>query len=149
MKRIFSTHAAFLVFVILCAIALNWSAIQSSATLYNLIVILPSGILVIVAALYLIFSQILCQSNVKEEVDEDKKSSLLGDVILLVAFAIFCFCLVKVGFDIATFLFVWFGIIMGGERNWWRPPVFSALFTLFLIKGFGSLFPFPMPLLVF
>lgn len=38
--------------------------------------------------------------------------------------------------------------ILIGERRLWAPPLFAAACTFLMVKFFGSLFPFPMPLLV-
>ena len=52
-------------------------------------------------------------------------------------------------FDVATFVFVWAGVVMSGGRGLWQPPLYAAVFTVVLVKGFGSLFPYPMLTLVF
>lgn len=153
MKRISSTQLLFLVIVSAVAIILNYNALRASPTLYNLIVVLPSGILVIGLALaILIHTLFRGQDTTAEESPQEKakqRKTLLGDIVLLSLFAVFCAALTKVGFDVATFLFVWFGILLGGAKNWVVPPIYAAVFTFVLIKTFGQLFPFPMPLMVF
>lgn len=141
MRRISFSHLTLLVIVSAIAVYLNWSAIKASTSLFNLIIVVPSGILVLGLALFVFLSN-------KSDVDSDVKA-LIGDVTLLAIFAIFCISLTTVGFDIATFLFVWLSIIIGGSKNWFVPPLYSAIFTFLLVKGFGSLFPFPLPLMVF
>ncbi|MEZ2721878.1 tripartite tricarboxylate transporter TctB family protein [Paenalcaligenes hominis] len=148
MRRISTSHLIFLVLISVTALYLNWSAVRASATLFNLIIMVPSGILVLALAAF-IFIKSKEQSTDDENQKKSQQRALIGDLTLLALFAIFCFCLTTIGFDVATFLFVWFGILLGGEKNWVVPPLFSAIFTLALIKGFGALFPFPMPLLVF
>lgn len=75
-------------------------------------------------------------------------TAIWGDILLLAGFAAFCYALTHIGFDLATFLFVWGGVVMSGGRGWWQPPVFAAIFTALLVYGFGSLFPYPMLTLV-
>ncbi len=149
MRRISTSHLVFLVLVSACAVFLNWSAVRASATLFNLIIIVPSGILVLALAAFIFFSAKKSPA-LKDRTDSQKKDNraLIGDLLLLALFAVFCLSLTTVGFDVATFLFVWLGILLGGARSWLVPPIYSALFTFALTKGFGSLFPFPMPLMV-
>ena len=71
-----------------------------------------------------------------------------ADLLLLAGFAVFCYALTHVGFDVATFAFVWAGVVMSGGKGLWQPPLFAALFTLLLVKTFGALFPYPMLTLV-
>lgn len=151
MRRISTSHLIFLVLVSACAVFLNWSAVTASPTLFNLIIIAPSGVLVVALSLYILSSALKSTSKPKSNAATQlmERKALLGDVVLLAVFAIFCLSLTTVGFDVATFLFVWLGIILGGERKWLAPPIFAAIFTFALTKGFGSLFPFPMPLMVF
>lgn len=151
--RISLTHLAFLLAVCAAAIFLNWSAFSASDKLYNLIVVVPSGVLCVVLVLCIAISSLRQRSTPKAAMTasdaQAAKKATWGDLLLLGAFALFCLSLTTVGFDVATFVFVWVGIVMGGEKNKIAPPIFAFLFTLALIKGFGSLFPFPMPLLVF
>lgn len=151
MRRISTTHIAFLVLVSACAVFLNWSAIKASTKLFNLIIIVPSGVLVIALAAYIFLStyKTSSASDVSTATSSADKKALIGDITLLVVFAVFCLSITTIGFDVATFLFVWLGVVLGGERNWFIPPIYSVIFTFALTKGFGSLFPFPMPLMVF
>lgn len=149
-RRVSYTHLSFLLFVTVAAIFLNGSAINASTRLYNLIVVLPSGALCLLFVFLIALSERRKPTDVlSESALKAKRKATLGDIVLLGVFALFCLSLTTLGFDIATFAFVWLGILMGGEKRWLAPPVFSFLFTLALIKGFGSLFPFPMPLMVF
>lgn len=153
MKRISSTHLIFLVFVSAVAVLLNYKALSASNTLYNLIVVLPSGILVLVLAVAILIHTLLTKKDDTAQVSQEEKAkqrkTLLGDLVLLLFFAVFCAALTRVGFDVATFLFVWFGVLLGGAKSWVVPPIYAAIFTFVLIKTFGELFPFPMPLMVF
>ncbi|GAA5088636.1 tripartite tricarboxylate transporter TctB family protein [Paenalcaligenes hermetiae] len=150
MQRISTSHLVFLVLVSACAVYLNWSAISASATLFNLIIIVPSGALVLgLAAFILLNTKDSTSADTDATSKQKQRKALLGDLLLLTVFAVFCLSLTTVGFDVATFLFVWLGVVLGGARNWIVPPIYSAVFTFALTKGFGSLFPFPMPLMVF
>jgi hypothetical protein len=143
--RISLTHAALLLCVAVITCYITWSSISASTRLYNLIVVVPAAILIGVLTLTVIWQAIW--GSVPDGPQPDQRATL-GDLFLLVCFAVFCFSLTKIGFDVATFIFIWVGVAFGGERRLWLPPLYSAGFTLLLVKFFGSLFPFPMPLLV-
>ncbi len=145
------SHLTFLLLVAAAALFLNWSAVSASTKLYNLVVVVPVGIALIGLVVGIIIKNLRSTNTApaKDAVEQraDRRTTMI-DLVLLGLFAALCFGLTTVGFDIATFLFVWVGILIGGERRWWLPPLYAALFTLLLVEGFGSLFPFPMPLLV-
>lgn len=149
MRRISTTHLVFLVLVSAVAVILNANAIRASDTMYNLIVVVPSGILVLGLAIAIFLHTVVAKHDPQAEDKAQAYKALLGDVVLLLLFAVFCVALTKVGFDVATFLFVWFGVLLGGSKNWFVPPIYAAIFTFVLIKSFGALFPFPMPMMVF
>jgi hypothetical protein len=67
---------------------------------------------------------------------------------LIGALAFLAFSLETIGFDIATFIFMVVALAICGERRWWVNLLFSALFTVFLIYGYGTITPFPFPLTI-
>lgn len=136
-----ATHAALLGFILAVSAFITWSAVSASSSLNNLVVIAPVAAVIALLLVVLVVKAIR-EANASSETSE--QSGLWGDLFLLSGFALFCFALTKLGFDVATFLFVWGGIALSGEKSLWKPPLFSALFTIFLVKGFGSLFPYPM-----
>lgn len=141
MKRISIPHIFLLLLISIGAIALNISAIKASPSLFNLIIVTPIGVLTIGLIIYIALST-------TDKIDTSSKV-LIGDLVLLGIFALFCIGLLFIGFDVATFLFVWVGILLSKPKNKIIPPIYAAGFTFILVKGFGSLFPFPMPLMVF
>lgn len=144
-SRLSLSHAVLLACVAVISCYITWSSIAASTRLYNLIVVVPVAVIIAVLLITLVWQAL--SGSVPDGEMPDRKSTM-GDIIMLVAFGVFCFGLTKFGFDIATFIFVWAGVAFGGERRLWLPPLYSAIFTFVLVKFFGSLFPFPMPLLV-
>ena len=144
-RKLNAAHAALLGVILGVGAFITWSAVSASVSMNNLIVVVPVAIVLIVLAVTIIGGALL--SSTPSE--ETSGQPVWGDLMLLTGFAVFCYALTKVGFDIATFLFVWGGVVMSGGRGWWQPPLFSALFTILLVKGFGALFPYPMMTLVF
>jgi hypothetical protein len=139
-----TTHAAFLGIILAISSFITWSAVSASASLNNLVVLVPVACAIVILCVTIIISGLRQPISVETE----DQSTVWGDVILLTGFALFCFALSHIGFDVATFLFVWGGVVMSGSKGLWQPPVFAAVFTVFLVKGFGALFPYPMLTLV-
>lgn len=143
--RMSLTHAVLLLCVAVTTVYIAWSSISASTRLYNLIVVVPVAVLITILLLAILWQAL--RGSTPDGKQPDSRSTI-GDVVLLIAFAIFCFGLTRFGFDIATFIFVWACVAFGGEKRLWLPPIYSAVFTLVLVKFFGGLFPFPMPLMV-
>lgn len=144
----FSATHAFLLGIILSITGfITWSATQASTTLNNLIVVGPTAIVIGLLTVGIVVS-ILLKSASEPTADSKGEQSIWGDILLLAGFAAFCFSLTTVGFDVATFIFIWVGVLMCGSKGKWQPPLYALLFTVFLVKGFGSLFPYPMSTLV-
>lgn len=143
--RIAVSHLIFLAIVTTATLYISTSAVFASSTLYNLVVVAPVAVVLLFLVGLVIFQE-MRKPLLNQEAPS--RTSTIGDIILLACFSVFCIALTKIGFDVATFLFVWLGVVLGGERNWWLPPIFAAVFTVVLVKGFGSLFPFPMLTLV-
>lgn len=141
--RLPATHAALLGIVLAISGFILWSAVSASASLDNLVVVAPAATVLGVLLL------IIVANALRKPVSEDAGSGVWGDLLLLAGFSAFCLALTHVGFDVATFIFVWAGVVTSGERGLWQPPLYAAVFTVVLVKGFGSLFPYPMPMLVF
>ncbi|AJE48428.1 tripartite tricarboxylate transporter TctB family protein [Celeribacter indicus] len=145
MTRKFSaSHAVLLGLMLSIAGFITWSAVSASSRLNNLIVVVPVAIAMAVLTLVIVIAAF---RRPAAEATEDT-GSVRGDLMLLAGFAVFCLALTGIGFDVATFLFIWGGVVMSGGKGWWQPPLFAALFTILLVKGFGSLFPYPMLTLV-
>ncbi|MDO5606225.1 MAG: tripartite tricarboxylate transporter TctB family protein [Paracoccus sp. (in: a-proteobacteria)] len=143
--RISLTHAVLLLCVAAATAYITLSSISASTRLYNLIVVVPVAVMIALLLVTILWQAL--RGSVPDGKQPDGRATL-GDVVLLLAFAIFCYGLTKFGFDIATFIFVWAAIAFGGEKRLWLPPLYSAVFTFALVRFFGSLFPFPMPLMV-
>lgn len=144
-SRIAPTHCVLLAAVAVTSVFLAWSSIRASFTVYNLIVVAPVSIVVLVLV------AVIAGSTLFGKQEPDRRPSLrtfTSDLMLLGAFAVFCIFLTTGGFDVATFLFVWIGVVLCGERRIWLPPLFAAVFTVILVYGFGAVFPFPMRTLV-
>ncbi|WJS05988.1 tripartite tricarboxylate transporter TctB family protein [Roseibium aggregatum] len=142
--RLAPSHAIFLALALALTFAMNRSAIAAKFSLNNLIILAPASLLAIVLVAVIVFSQ-----WGREEDQGESQRKTAGDILLLALFCGFCGSMFYIGFDVATFFFVWLGIVICGERSLWKPPLFSLVFTATVTSAFGALFPFPMPTLVF
>lgn len=138
-----ATHAALLGIILAISGYITWSAMSASSKLDNLVVVAPVGIAILLLAVAVVISALR-----RPAAKAAGAEPIRGDLLLLAGFAIFCYALTRIGFDVATFVFVWAGVIMSGGKGYWQPPLFATLFTLLLVKAFGSLFPYPMLTLV-
>ena len=113
----------------------------------NLLLVQPAAILALVLAAF-VLPGIFPRADAEEEAETkgETRGDLIRVFILIVALAGLAFSLEVVGFDIATFAFMVVGLAVCGEKRWWVNLLFSALFTVFLIYGYGTITPFPFPL---
>lgn len=144
-----ATHAALIGIILAVSGFITWSAIDAQASLNNLIVVAPVASMILLLSIILVATSLLKPAPAPADDDLPvPEKGIWGDVLLLAGFAVFCYALTKLGFDVATFFFVWAGVIVSGGKGWWQPPLFAAIFTVLLVYGFGSLFPYPMLTLV-
>lgn len=143
-----ATHAALIGIILAVSAYITQSAVRARASMDNLIVVAPVAALIALICIVLIVAPLLKARDPEAKAKPAPDTAIWGDILLLAGFAAFCYALTHIGFDLATFLFVWGGVVMSGGRGWWQPPVFAAIFTALLVYGFGSLFPYPMLTLV-
>ena len=146
--RFQATHAALIGIILAVSGFITWSAVNARASMDNLIVVAPVAAVIVLICVVLVVAPMFKARAPKAEADAAPDSAIWGDILLLAGFALFCYALTHIGFDLATFLFVWGGVVMSGGKGWWQPPLFAAVFTVLLVYGFGSLFPYPMMTLV-
>lgn len=126
-------------------VALNGYAASTSTR--NLVVIGPVGLAVPVLVLIALVGEWRAGADTDTTSSPTLRDTLM-DVVLLGLFGALCYALTRIGFDVATFVFLWVGVVLSGGRGWWQPPVYSAVMTVFLVKAFGALFPYPMTTVV-
>ena len=149
--KFYATHAALIGIILAISGFITWSAVSARASMDNLIVVAPVAAAIALLSVVLIVATLVKPAPAPAEDDDTEETSdpgIWGDMLLLAGFAAFCYALTHIGFDLATFLFVWAGVVMSGGKGWWQPPLFAAAFTALLVYGFGSLFPYPMLTLV-
>lgn len=111
----------------------------------NLLMIQPAAIFALVMAA-LVVPQCFRRVPEGEDADPESLSSLGRVFILMASFVAFAVSLERVGFDVGTFVFMVVALFICGERNWLLNLGFSAVFTVFIVWGYGAITPFPFPL---
>lgn len=141
-------HLALLAVIAAVVVVYLLDARATSLKVNNLLLIQPGSILALILVA-LVVPQCFKRVPVSEAEERKEDLSDLGKVgALAAAFGAFATTLEIVGFDVATFLFMVVGLFVCGERRWWLILVFSAVFTVLLIYGYGAMIPFPFPLTV-
>jgi hypothetical protein len=147
-------HLALLATIACIVVAYLTDTRETSLRVTNLILVQPVAILAL-ALLLLVIPQcfhVERESAGEESAERPASSETMADLarimVMIAAFITLAFSLETVGFDVAVFAFLVLGIYVCGERNWLANLLFSAVFTVLLIYGYGAIIPFPFPLAV-
>lgn len=123
-----------------------------SSSVNNLILVQPAAIIALILVLVVLPQ---CFRRPEETDAEgtlppkrETGTELAKIGVLTGAFVALAFLMDRIGFDIATFVFLVVAIYICGERNWFANLGFSAVFTMVLIFGYGAIIPFPFPLTI-
>ncbi|CCF18430.1 membrane protein of unknown function [Pseudorhizobium banfieldiae] len=148
-RKVVWGHLILLTVIVGVVVAYLLDARGVSLRTNNLLLVQPAAILAIVLAAFVI-PGIFPRADTSEEAEANGETwvDLVRVFILIAALAGLAFSLEVVGFDIATFAFMVVALAVCGEKRWWVNLLFSALFTVFLIYGYGTITPFPFPLTI-
>lgn len=148
-RKVVWGHLILLTVIVGVIIAYLLDARATSLRVNNLLLVQPAAILGLILAAF-VLPGIFPRKDAPEasETAGETKGDLFRVFVLIAALAGLAFTLEIIGFDIATFLFMVVGLFICGERRWWVILSFSAIFTVFLIYGYGTITPFPFPLTI-
>jgi putative tricarboxylic transport membrane protein len=139
-------QAADLIFLLLLAgmTALYcYDAIRSSVHIYNLIMVLPLTVAILVLCVVQFFKTLRSK---RADVEESRETTDVLPVILL--FSLYVLSLNWLGFDVGTAIFVGAFLWMHGERRWPWLIGYSIVFAFLLTFFFANMLPYPMPILL-
>ncbi|HEY9055513.1 MAG TPA: tripartite tricarboxylate transporter TctB family protein [Aurantimonas sp.] len=155
-------HLGFLAFIGGVVLTYLFDARAVSLKINNLLLVQPAAIIALV-----LIACVLPQCFKRRSLDDGRMTSdararendpaidpdaagqrrgLIKVAALAALLGIFTYFLEAIGFDVATFLFMAFGLVLCGERKWWVVLLFSAAFTLFVVYGYSTLVPYPFPM---
>lgn len=142
-------HLALLSVIVVTTIAYLFDARGVSTRTTNLLLVQPLAILCVVLAA-IVLRGVVAPKEIEADTSAptETRMDLARCVALIAALGFLAFTLERIGFDVATFLFMAFSMAVCGERRWWVNLGFSAIFTVLLIYGYGTITPFPFPLTV-
>jgi hypothetical protein len=147
--------------VALLLVILTWTgwylsdAVQVSTNVRNLILIVPTATIVLLAVLFELLRQISYALGwIKSGIDRSSRTEcaerkqdqidILRGIVLLGMLGILVFSMSTVGFDVGVFAFLLVSLIILDRRNILGKLIFAAGFTFVVIGGARSLLPFPM-----
>ena len=144
-------HVALVALMVAAAAAYLIDARSVSTNTGNLALVQPAAIMVFVLAA-VVLSQAAPPVAPEEAPDLEARARVRTELwrvaLLATAFGAFVLSLERLGFDLATFLFVAVGLFLCGERRWWVILLYAALFTLLVVTGYQQLVPYPFPMSV-
>lgn len=141
-------------FFLLISIWYLIDAYKAEASVENLLLIVPAGVVVICLCLWILASQLFLKEQTAEvsvEVEEKKDKepkeevSVLGAMIIL---GVYVLTMNWIGFDVATFGFIASLMFLQGERRITMLIGFSLVFSFLVSLFFEYMIPYPMPMLL-
>lgn len=148
-RKVVWGHLALLTVIVVTIIAYLLDARAVSTRTTNLILVQPLSIVAIILAAFVLPGVFPHAGSEEAEAGaKETPMDLARCLALIAALGFLAFTLETIGFDVATFAFMVFSMAVCGERRWWVNLGFSAIFTVLLIYGYGTITPFPFPLTV-
>ena len=133
------------VLVILAALVVLYcvDSVQASRSIYNLIFVLPVGILVL----------LLCAGQfvmgVRTLHEEGEQPEPITDVLpVILLFAGYVLSLHWLGFDVGTIVFIGLFLWLHGERRLPWLAAYAISFGILVALFFSMMLPYPMPMLI-
>ena len=142
-------HLALLAVIVATVVAYLLDARAVSTRPTNLLLIQPLAVVAVILAAIVLPGVFPREDSPEAQTHAGETGpDLARYAALIAALGFLAFTLERIGFDVATFLFMVFAMAVCGERRWLVNIGFSAAFTVLLIYGYGTITPFPFPLTV-
>ncbi|QXO17019.1 tripartite tricarboxylate transporter TctB family protein [Vibrio ostreae] len=148
--RLFSQRSAdFSVLIILALFVCwySWDSYHASSAVENLVLIAPIALVALALCLMELIRQFLARplSSPKESLPETE-GDLKSVLPIIALFTVYVLSLEKLGFDIATTLFVGLFLWIQKERRLIWLIGYSVAFGLLMSTFFAQMLPYPMPM---
>jgi len=148
-------HIALLVVILGWTLWYVFDALGVSSNMRNIILIVPTAVIVTLAATWELLRQVamgLSWIATPVEVPSDlpgaevpqMRADVVRGVILLGMLGVLVFSLAHVGFDLAVFVFLVASLILLDRDRMLAKVAFAAIFTVIVVGGARMLLPFPM-----
>jgi len=122
-----------------------WDSWRASTHIYNLILVLPLCVSLLVLCLLAFCREILAPPAAVENDGGDSEKGVLLVILLFIGYVI---TLPLLGFDLGTFAFVALFLRLTGEKKWQWALGYGLVFALSSALFFSYMLPYPMPLLL-
>jgi hypothetical protein len=148
-------HLVFITFVVGFVVWYLISAINISGELYNLILITPCAIAIVVLYGVLLVEEVSitgCDKYTDESTDETTLSLTVEHLRIAAVMALvsaYVACIEWLGFEIASFLFIYLTLLVLGERRFVRIAIFASIFSLFTTWAVVAAATFAIPTRLF
>lgn len=144
---------------VICAAYLS-DTLSTSMRINNILFVLPASIVALLLCLVILPQTIRrqwpdeatmpTQDNKPGEESKPETWQDLGWIALLVAgFGAYVYLMDRIGFDVASWLFITLGLFICGERRIVALLLFPPLAAAVILLGFKALIPYPMYTLIF
>lgn len=139
-----------IVFVLSALAFILWflaDAFRALSAFQNLMLIVPVAVISVVTGAAILTAVLLkWRQGVADEVLPPVDLRIPAFMLLVVSYVI---ALAFTGFDLATFLFTLFGLLLLGERNYAVTVIYSAILTAVVVYGLREIISIPVPTLLF
>lgn len=142
-----------LMIAVICA-AYLYDTLDASTRINNILFVLPASIIALllcIAILPQVVTRIVepgdklskAMSN-DENAPKETWNELGWIALLVVAFGVFVFAVERIGFDLASWLFITLGLFVCGERRILALALYPPIAAVLIVFGFKTLIPYPM-----
>lgn len=146
-------HLALILFFATVTIAYLADAWSASATVRNLVLVLPASVLSLVLCVIVAVGAFRGDGAAEpERAGEPEAPATLLErfkpALLMALFALYIATLPWLGFDVGSAVFVAVALLLDGERRLWLIAPVAIGFALVATMLFRWLLPYPMPVMV-
>lgn len=144
-------HLGVIAMMALICTAYLGDTLATSLRINNLLFVLPASIVALTLCLIILPQTVrreaLSTSDpaLRSKAGTSESWHELGWIaLLIVGFGTYVFLMERIGFDLASWLFITLGIYVCGERHPFALLLFPLLATAMIVLGFQALIPYPM-----
>lgn len=148
-RRVDRSHLALLIVLAGVVVWYLFDAVQASRRIENLIFVVPIGAFALLLCAGALIG--IARAALRDDTRAiESRAPVAGRTIaLMIAFAVYVSSMDRIGFDVASVLFVGIALWLQGERRWPLLLVYTPVFALGACYGFKQMLPYPMPTTLF
>jgi putative tricarboxylic transport membrane protein len=148
-RRVDWLHLALLVVLAGVVAWYLFDAVHASHRIENLIFVVPVGAFALSIAAGAAVGLVRAARRADGGEVEARTPVDARTIALMAAFAVYVGVMDRIGFDVASVLFVGAALWLQGERRWPLLLIYTPAFALGACYGFKQMLPYPMPTTLF